>query len=92
MGGLCSKSSDQQGGHQILGSGSATSNGPRNAANLDQRRQAAAVAAENRIQKEQHRGTQGSNPNRGKLAQKLAASSSAASAGRDREDEPLRWD
>jgi len=94
MGGLCSKS-ELQGGHQVLASGSPGGNGVSGPANLERRREAAAAAAESRVQKQHQRGTQASNPNRGKLSQKLVASSSAAStklAGQDREEEPLRWD
>jgi len=93
MGGLCSKS-ELQGGHQVLGSGTPGDHGS-GPANLERRREAAAAAAETRVQREHQRGTQASNPNRGKLSQKLVASSGAAStklAGQDREEEPLRWD
>jgi len=94
MGSLCSKSSDQHGGHQVLASGLPVGHGGRSPGHLEARRKAAATAAESRMQKEQNRGTQLANPNRGKLSQKLVASSSNPKSANQsqQEEEPLRWD
>ncbi|CAA7265784.1 unnamed protein product [Cyclocybe aegerita] len=90
MGSLCSKSSNHEGGHTVLGSepsGQNTVGGARTApANA---RTAAAEAAERRLQAAQRRGTNNANPNAGKLAGQLAKQNSSKPATQAREEERL---
>ncbi|KXN90010.1 hypothetical protein AN958_05015 [Leucoagaricus sp. SymC.cos] len=74
MGSLCSKASNYQGGHTVLGS-SNPSNGVAPTSAPDPRT-AAAEAAERRMQAAQQRGINTSNPEAGKLAAKAARQNS----------------
>ncbi|KZS92972.1 hypothetical protein SISNIDRAFT_549997 [Sistotremastrum niveocremeum HHB9708] len=89
MGSLCSKSTDHTGGHQVLSSNE--SGQPVRPTKPDDRRAALAEAAENRLKAQQARGTNASNPNKGKLAQKVTESTKLPPAT-SREEEPIRWD
>ncbi|KAF9453802.1 hypothetical protein P691DRAFT_657515 [Macrolepiota fuliginosa MF-IS2] len=70
MGSLCSKSSNYQGGHTVLGT-SNTTNGTTPTSAPDPRT-AAAEAAERRMQAAHQRGTNSSNPNAGRLAAQVS--------------------
>ncbi|KDQ06919.1 hypothetical protein BOTBODRAFT_167570 [Botryobasidium botryosum FD-172 SS1] len=96
MGSLCSKSSDHTGGHTVLASSSNTlggSSAPGPQSSNTNPREAAALAAEQRMNAAKARGTNASNPNKGKLASKLAESKKqpANAPGASREDQ-LVWD
>ncbi|KAG7099221.1 hypothetical protein E1B28_001088 [Marasmius oreades] len=87
MGSLCSKPDAHSGSHTVVGSsGPATQ--PHS--NPEDRRNAAAEAAERRLKAAQERGTNASNPNRGQLAAK--AGKPVKFTPEQREEERLVWD
>ncbi|KAL0565593.1 hypothetical protein V5O48_016426 [Marasmius crinis-equi] len=93
MGSLCSKPDAHEGGHTVLGSSSShsgTTAALSQSANSPDRRNAAAEAAERRMKAAQERGTNQSNPNRGKLA--AQAAQPAKFTPERREEERLVWD
>ncbi|KAF5356031.1 hypothetical protein D9756_003777 [Leucocoprinus leucothites] len=90
MGSLCSKASNYQGGHTVLGSSNPTNGAAPTSAHDP--RTAAAEAAERRIQAQaQQRGTNASNPKAGQLAAKAARQNTKVHA-EPQEPERLVWD
>ncbi|KAG2154864.1 hypothetical protein DEU56DRAFT_770854 [Suillus clintonianus] len=90
MGSLCSKSSVHSGGHQVLGS---TAGQPNDGTTPPpDPRAAAAEAAERRLKTAHARGTNASNPNRGRLAEQVEAAKVAKPVPTPRDEERLVWD
>ncbi|KAG0708877.1 hypothetical protein DFH29DRAFT_794702 [Suillus ampliporus] len=90
MGSLCSKASAHSGGHQVLGSTATRSNGQDyGTTSPPDPRAAAAEAAERRMKTAQARGTNASNPNRGRLAGQVETAKVAKPVPTSREEEPL---
>ncbi|OAX42983.1 hypothetical protein K503DRAFT_766277 [Rhizopogon vinicolor AM-OR11-026] len=93
MGSFCSKARSHSGGHQVLGSTAAQSNGQNyDAASPHDPRAAAAEAAERRLKTAKARGTNASNPNRGQLAGQVEIAKAAKPIPTSREEERLVWD
>ncbi|KAG1750007.1 uncharacterized protein EDB91DRAFT_1047118 [Suillus paluster] len=90
MGSLCSRASAHSGGHQVLGSTAAQSNGQNyGTTSAPDPRAAAAEAAERRLKTAQARGTNTSNPNRGRLAGQVETAKAAKPEPTPREEERL---
>jgi len=93
MGSICSKSSNHTGGHTVLSSSPTTVGGPSAATQGSNPREAAALAAEQRMKAAKNRGTNTSNPNKGKLAGQLADSKKQpANAPASSREDQLVWD
>ncbi|KAG2044832.1 hypothetical protein BDR03DRAFT_937334 [Suillus americanus] len=92
MGSLCSKASAHSGGHQVLGSTAAQSNDGTTATPHSDPRAAAAEAAERRLKTAHARGTNASNPNRGRLAEQVVTAKAAKPVPTPRDEERLVWD
>ncbi|OSX67590.1 hypothetical protein POSPLADRAFT_1038074 [Postia placenta MAD-698-R-SB12] len=90
MGSMCSKSASLLGGRTVHDDPD-EGNTPNGSRQTDPRA-AAAEAAERRRKAEQSRGTQASNPNKGKLAANLEASKAAPRVPEPRQEEQLVWD
>ncbi|KIJ68433.1 hypothetical protein HYDPIDRAFT_81520 [Hydnomerulius pinastri MD-312] len=88
MGSLCSKPGTHSGGHQVLGGNTASPNA-QNYGTTSNPRAAAAEAAERRLKSAQARGTNASNPKRGRLAAQLEASKSAKAVPTSRQEEQV---
>ncbi|KAH7911190.1 hypothetical protein BJ138DRAFT_1086051 [Hygrophoropsis aurantiaca] len=89
MGSLCSRSSSHSGGHQVLGGAIPSSGGPSQGYGSASPRAAAADAAERRLKSAQARGTNASNPNRGRLAAQLEATKTRKPLPEARQEERL---
>ncbi|KAF9822198.1 hypothetical protein IEO21_00192 [Rhodonia placenta] len=87
MGSMCSKSASLLGGRTVHDDPD-EGNTPNGSRQTDPRA-AAAEAAERRRKAEQSRGTQASNPNKGKLAANLEASKAAPRVPEPRQEEQL---
>ncbi|KAI0051700.1 hypothetical protein FA95DRAFT_1484869 [Auriscalpium vulgare] len=88
MGSLCSKSSTHTGGHTVLDGAAPPAQPVRGQpAPAADPRSAAAAAAEQRRKAEQKRGTNASNPNRGRLTSQMEASRAAAKLPEQRQEE-----
>jgi len=87
MGALCSKPSVERPQRVVLGS-----SGPQPSDRPVDPRQAAAAAAERRLEAAKSRGVVKTNPNSGELSGKLEASKKAARAPEARPEERLVWD
>ncbi|KIK71026.1 hypothetical protein GYMLUDRAFT_254314 [Collybiopsis luxurians FD-317 M1] len=87
MGSLCSKPAHHSGGHTVLTS---SDNNVVAGSNPSNPRTAAAEAAERRLKASQMRGTNASNPDRGKLAS--LAAKPVKNTPEPREEERLVWD
>lgn len=92
MGSWCSKAGVHSGGHQVLGSTVAQSNDGTTVAPPSNPRAAAAEAAERRLKTAHARGTNASNPNRGRLAEQVEAAKAVRSVPTSRDEERLVWD
>ncbi|KAG1864188.1 hypothetical protein DFJ58DRAFT_773001 [Suillus subalutaceus] len=92
MGSLCSKASAHSGGHQVLGSTATQSNDGTTATLPSDPRAAAAEAAERRLKTAHARGTNASNPNRGRLSEQVVTAKAAKLVPTPRDEERLVWD
>ncbi|KAG2072666.1 hypothetical protein BDR04DRAFT_1096291 [Suillus decipiens] len=92
MGSLCSKTGAHSGGHQVLGGAASQSNDGTTVTPPSDPRAAAAEAAERRLKTAHARGTNASNPNRGRLAEQVEAAKAAKSVPTPRDEERLVWD
>lgn len=93
MGSLCSKTRAHSGSrHQVLGSTAAQSNDDTTVTPHSDPRAAAAEAAERRLKTAHARGTNASNPNRGRLAEQVETAKAVKLAPTPRDEERLVWD
>ncbi|KAF9270225.1 hypothetical protein L218DRAFT_1071690 [Marasmius fiardii PR-910] len=90
MGSLCSKPDTHSGGHTVIGPSQPSRPAAQAPSSLEDRRNAAAEAAERRLKAAQERGTNASNPNRGQLAAKVAKP--VKFTPEERPEERLVWD